>query len=158
MITKSGVNRSKFEVALITNVMCFLRNFLLLKPTMRDEGTSHPHHDFALSSLDYQVRKNSRKKGIQGGSSNLRAITTTGCERFSRDTFLLNIGCSRFFMNPIYKGFLVIRNLDVGVVVEKILGSFSSKETNEKASFSVNDPCKVSEFCISHSIHLLMTV
>jgi len=157
MISKSGVNRSKFEVALITNIMCFLRYFFLLKPTMRNEGISHSYHDFALSSLDHQIRKNFREKSIQSGSSYLRAVTSTIYKRFSCKSILLNIGCSSFFMNPIYKRFLIIRNFDVGVVIEKILGCFSSKETNEKASFSINDSCKVSEFCISHKVPLLMT-
>lgn len=157
MITKSGINRSKFKIALIANVMCFLRDFFLLKPTMRNEGASHSHHDFALSSLNHQVRKNFGKKSIQSSSSNLRTITTAIYKRFSCRSFLLNIGRSSFFTNPVYEGFLVIRNLDIGVIVEKIFGSFGSKETNEKTAFSINNSCKVSEFCISHNTSLLMT-
>ena len=157
MVTKSGVNRSKFKVALIANIVYFLGDFFLLKPAVRNEGTSHSHHDFALSSLDHQVRKNSRKKSVQSSSGNLRAKTSAIYKRFSCRSILLNIGRSGFFMNPIYKRFLIIGNLNVGLVIEKILGSFSFEKTNKKATFSINDSCKVSEFCISHKIHLLMT-
>lgn len=158
MVPKSGINRTEFKIALVSNIMCLLGDFFLLKPSVRDESVPHRHHDFALSSFNHQVWINFWKKSIQGSSRYLRAIARTRDEGFSRQSLLLNIGCSRFFMKPIYKGFLVVRNLDIGVVIQKILGRFSSKETDEKAAFSINDPCKVSQFCISHNASVLNTI
>lgn len=134
MISKSGVNRSKLKVTLISNIMGFLRDFFLLKPTMWCEGTSHLHHDFALSPFNNQVGINFWKKSIQSGSSYLRAIASAISSRFSGKSILLNIGCPSFLMNPIYERFLVIRDFNVGMVIHAIFSGFSSEEANKKTA------------------------
>lgn len=157
MISKSGINRTKLKVALISNIVCFLRDFFLLKPAMWCEGISHPHHDFALSSFNNQVGINFWKKSIQCSSSYLRAVASAISTRFSGKSILLNIGSSSFLVNPIYNRFLIVRDFNVGMVIHAIFSGFSSEEANKKTAFSINNSCKISKLCIFHKTPLLKT-
>ena len=160
MITKSRINRSKFQVAFISQGMNFFGNFFLLQsPTMR-KSSSDMHQDFALSSFDNQVGTDFWKKCVEGFTSKLAVVNSAFLFRNARFSFLLIVGATKFITNPIHDLFISIRNFDVGVVVQNWSRSkfgFSVKKTYKKATFSIYKSCEICKFCISHKTPLFKT-
>lgn len=150
MIAESRINRSKFEITLISNIMNLFGDLFFLKTSMRSECTSHLHHDFALSFFDYKEWVNLGQKIIKTLTSDLRIKNSSFFFRNSGFSFLLVICCFGYFFKPFHKIFISVTNLDIGMIIEKIMGCFGPKKTDKKTSFSINDSRKISQFRFSH--------
>lgn len=158
MIAKSRVKGTHLKIALISNIMGIVRNFLFLESALINECRAHSNHDFALFPLDNQVGLNFWKKSVQYLAANLRMMDISFFKRFSRSSGLLNVGCIGFSMNPIYQRLISICDFDIGVIVEKIASSFGPEKANEKTSFTIDNSCKICKFCVSHETPLFKTV
>ena len=106
MISKSRVDRSKFQVALIPQGMNFLGNFFLLQSTAMKESGSDSHQDFALSSFNDQVGVDFWKKCVKGFTSKLAVMNNAFLFGYARFPLLLVIGTTKFIANPIHNLFI----------------------------------------------------
>lgn len=155
MIAKTGINRTEFEITIIPEVMDFLGNLLFLQsPSMR-KSSSHSHHDFAMSFFYNKIGIDFWHKCIKSFTSKLTIVNSAFFKRNACFSFLLIIGGTKLITNPIHQFFICIRNFNVGMIVKIVFSGFCSKKSNKEASFSVYDPCKISQFCISHKTPLV---
>lgn len=161
MISKSRVDRSKFQVTLIPKGMNFLGNFFLLQsPSMKESG-SDMHQDFALSSFNNQVGIYFWKKFIKSFTSKLAIMNRAFLFGYSRFTLLMIICTTKFITNPIHNIFISIRNFDVSMVIKNWFRCelrFGMKKADEKASFPIYESCEICKFCISHKTPLFKTI
>lgn len=158
MIAKTGIKGSHFKIAVVTKVVCFLRNFLFLKSSMGNECRPHSHHNFTLFSFYDQMRINFWQEGVKCLSSNLGMVAVSFFFRDLKRSCLLDVSSMGLFVNPIYQRLISIGNFYIGMVIQKVVSCFGSKKTNKKTPFPINYSCKICNFCISHKTPLFKTI